>query len=78
MLVDSVYLLPNKNGKKYVQLKPQEEVKYTVDFSETPMGEGAFYISYTLDGIKKQRGFGYIDNHNTFADHYDLTIKKIP
>gem|GEM_PF-6953425 len=76
MLVDSLYLLPNKDGKKYIQLKPQEVVNYTVDISETPMGDGAFVISYTLDGQKKQRGFGYFDNHNTFADHYDLTIKK--
>ena len=75
--IDSLKIEPNiiETGK-YISLKKGEEVKYKSDMTTIAKTDGAYQISFLINGKNKKQVFGYYTNGYPLEKITEIKIEK--
>lgn len=75
--IDSLKVEPNLSDKgKYISLKKGEKTKYKSDMTSIDKIDGAYQISFLLNGISKTEVFGYYSNGYPLERITKIEIEK--
>ena len=75
--IDSLKIEPNiDEEKKYISLKKGEKAEYKSDMTTIPKTDGAYQISFLIDGNTKTEIFGYYTNGYPLESVTKIKIQK--
>ena len=75
--IDSLKIEPNNNEEgKFISLKQGEKVAYKSDMSTIAKADGAYQISFVMDGKEQTQTFGYYTNGYPLEKRMKIEIRK--